>query len=240
MPMMHGLSYVTREPARTDAADAPVLLLLHGFATYENHLLDLTQGFDPRLSVVAVRAPLRIGPGAYRWFYFDLVPGEAPRINADEEAQSLRTLTAFVEALAARHAPKRLYLLGHSQGGTMALSIALTRPSLIAGCANVNGRILPKIAAALPPPEALTGLPFFMGHGTENPIVPIAVGRRMRARLEELGVDLTHREYPIGHEISAEALADVSEWLSAKLDEEGRSAGRSGTRRSSSHGRVPA
>lgn len=224
MRTMNGLSYATREPERESAGGAPVLVLLHGFATYENHLLEPALGFDPRLSIVAVRAPLRIGPGAYRWFHFDRVPGDAPRIVEEEEGRSLQALTAFLEALAAERAPGRLYLLGHSQGGTMALSVTLTRPGLIAGCANVNGRILPRIAASVPAPGALAGLPFFMGHGTENPIVPIAVGRRMRAFLHDRGADVAHREYPIGHEISAEALADASHWLTARLDADERAA----------------
>jgi predicted esterase len=29
---------------------------------------------------------------------------------------------------------------------------------------------------------------------------------------------LTYHEYPIGHEVSQESLADVSSWLSAQLD----------------------
>jgi phospholipase/carboxylesterase len=219
---MQGLSYVAREPRDGNARHRPTLILLHGFALYERHLLDLTQGFDPRLHIVAVRAPHRIGPGAYRWYQFEPVAGGPSRIDAAEAVQSLMALAKFLDALTAEREPKGLYLLGHSQGGAMALSLALTRPRQIAGCANVNSRILPEISSTIPSREDLIGLPFFVGHGVEDPVIPIANGRATRKRLEELQVKLSYREYPVGHDITAHIMADVSDWLSARLDERER------------------
>jgi phospholipase/carboxylesterase len=44
-------------------------------------------------------------------------------------------------------------------------------------------------------------------------MVPIARARESRQRLTALGVALTHREYEMGHEISADALRDLVTWL---------------------------
>lgn len=221
----HGLSYVKREPKCGNTAHPPALILLHGYALYENHLFELAQGFDPRLLIVSVRAPIRIGPGSYRWFHFDYYgtiaqrPSGGPTINVDEEAKSLAALTAFLDGFAAERAPDRVYLLGHSQGGTMALSVALTRPWRISGCAQAHGRILPTALAALTDRKSLSGLPFFVGHGVDNPIVPITLGRATRRRLQDLQVNVSYREYPVGHEMTPDILADMSDWLSARLDE---------------------
>jgi phospholipase/carboxylesterase len=54
-------------------------------------------------------------------------------------------------------------------------------------------------------------------HGTRDQTLPIANGRASRDLLQGLPVDLTYREYPIAHEVSAESLADVAAWLSARL-----------------------
>jgi phospholipase/carboxylesterase len=221
----HGLCYLEREAQRETVGNPPVLILLHGFASYQNYLFDLTEGFDPRFHVVSVQAPIRMGPGAYRWFYFDYYgtiarrPNEGPTIDAEEEATSLAKLTQFLEGFAADRRPSRLYLLGHSQGGTMALSVALTRPELISGCAEVSGRILARARANMAAKDKLAGLPFFIGHGLDNPIVPIALGRATAQRLRDLQARLCYREYPLGHEITAEILADMSSWFTALLDE---------------------
>ena len=221
----HGLSYLEREPQRGTSGNPPALILLHGFASYQNYLFELTEGFDPRFQIVSVQAPLRMGPGAYRWFYFDYYetiarrPSEGPTINAGEEATSLTMLTGFLDGFMAERRPRRLYLLGHSQGGTMALSVALTRPELISGCAEVSGRILSRAVANITAKEKLVGLPFFIGHGVDNPIVPISLGRATGQRLKDLQASLCYREYPLGHEITAEVLADMSDWFSARLDE---------------------
>ncbi|MGK3992292.1 alpha/beta hydrolase [Sorangium sp. So ce1024] len=207
-----------RPPAEGGAQGAPLLLVLHGWGMYKGHLFELTRGLDPRLTIVAAQAPVRMGPGAYRWFDFERTPSSGPIINDREEEQSLATLLAFIDRLVSARAPAALYLLGHSQGATMALSVTLRRPARLAGCANVNGRLLKKRLAEVQSPNALEGLSFFCGHGVHNPIVPLALGRETRDHVQRLGAEVTYREYPIGHEITPEALSDVSAWLTGRLD----------------------
>lgn len=218
MPALE-LHTTERPPVGREFRGAPLLLLLHGWATYRGPLFELTQGFDARLGIVAAQAPVRMGPSAYRWFDFQRTPDSGPIINDIEEERSLASLLAFVDALVAEKAPSRLYLLGHSQGGTMALSVALRRPPKLAGCININGRLLQKRRVASEGATLLSGLSFFCGHGSNNDIVPLALGRATRQWLEGMGAEMTSREYPIGHEITPEALADASAWLSAKLQD---------------------
>jgi len=41
--------------------------------------------------------------------------------------------------------------------------------------------------------------------------------RAGRDRLQALGVDLTYREFPMGHSISMDSLALISAWLKEQL-----------------------
>ena len=100
----------------------------------------------------------------------------------------------------------------------MGLSIALTAPEKIDGCAQAHGRVLPKSVAALSDPAALAGMPFFIGHGVENPIVPIKLGRATRDQLISLKADVSYREYALGHEMTPAIVADASRWLTGQLD----------------------
>lgn len=58
-------------------------------------------------------------------------------------------------------------------------------------------------------------------HGTSDGVLPINNGWDSQKTLAALPVDLLYREYPMGHEVSRESLADVTSWLSGRLDDAG-------------------
>ncbi|MCR6480883.1 alpha/beta fold hydrolase [Variovorax sp. ZS18.2.2] len=212
------LLQVARESSLGRQTNVPLLVLLHGFASYEQHLFRHEALFDPRFAVVAPRAPLRIGPGAHRWFYFERTP-DGPIVSEDEETHSLKTLLAYLDALAVERAPSAMYILGHSQGGTMALSVLLSKPRLIQGLVNINGRALSRVVPSEDSRKALAGMKLLEYHGIDNPIVPLPMARATRDRLKKFGVEIDYRERPgIGHGFTAEILNESSEWLSGLLD----------------------
>lgn len=155
----------------------------------------------------------------YGWFHVVLDP-VAPVINADEAEHSRQLLLEFIDETvqAYRVNPRRVYLLGFSQGAIIGLSVALTRPDKLAGLVAMSGRILPEVLPRVAPVEALRGLSIMVVHGTEDPVLPIHHARQTRDRLTALPVAFTYREYPIGHYVSDESLADVVAWLRQQLD----------------------
>ena len=84
--------------------------------------------------------------------------------------------------------------------------------------ATPSGRLLLEALADRAPDEALRGLPILLQRGLYDQVLPIQHGQAARAALESLPVELDYREYPIGHEVSQQSLADAVEWLSARLD----------------------
>lgn len=223
MPLAHEvtdpfalLPFLRREPREGTAGPSPVLVLLHGHGKFRNHLFDLTGGVNPRLTVLGVQAPVRMGPGAYRWFDYTYAVDGTVTISAAEEASSYVVLVEFLEALVEAGGDK-IYLLGHSQGGMMALSVALARPDLVTGCAVLNARVLPQALKRMTDRQVRRP-PVFIGHGIEDETVPINRGRTTRDILARLGAGYFYREYPAGHDITPAMLADVSAWLTDQLD----------------------
>jgi len=53
--------------------------------------------------------------------------------------------------------------------------------------------------------------------GQYDPVLPVHHGRAARDQLATLPVDLTYREYAMGHEVTPESLADVVAWLQERL-----------------------
>jgi phospholipase/carboxylesterase len=217
LPLVH----LVRQP-EIEANTPPLLLLLHGIGSNEHDLYGLAPFLDQRFLIISVRAPLTLGPGSYAWFDVDFTP-QGMVINPEQAEASRKTLITFLqEAVTAYGAdPERIYLMGFSQGAIMSASVALTRPELVAGVVLMSGRILPEIQPLIASNEELSGLPFLVVHGTADMVLPISHGRASRELLSSLPVDLTYHEYPMGHEVNQESLADVTTWLTEQLDKAG-------------------
>jgi phospholipase/carboxylesterase len=111
----------------------------------------------------------------------------------------------------------RLYLGGFSMGAAMSATLTLLFPDRIAGALVLSGYV--PAEAGLPfKLDALDRHPIFEAHGIRDEVIPVEWGRRSRDYLAGTAVDLTYREYPMGHEISPTELRDVSFWLSQTLD----------------------
>lgn len=217
------LSIIHRvRPARAAAAGAPLLLLLHGIGSNEDDLHGLTPYLDERFVIVSARAPLTLGPMSYGWFNIEYTPSGLVADLA-QAAESYRLLLKFIDELIEQYQPSngQVYLLGFSQGAMMSLYIALSDPAKVAGVVALSGRLPAPVLDHLAAPAALRDLPVLVTHGTLDPVIPIVFARETRARLEELPLALTYREYEMGHEVSMESLADVRAWLGARLGESG-------------------
>ncbi len=193
---------------------APALLMLHGRGADELDLLGLADSLDPRLLVVSARAPARLGFG-YHWY--DLL--DIGRPEPRSFVRSLELLKRFAGELGELYGadPARLYLLGFSQGAMMSGSLTVLHPQLVAGTVMLSG-YLPLAAGLDTDPAKLKGQPFYVAHGTQDPVIPVSFGREAREYLRSVGADLTYSEYPMGHQIALEELEDVSAWLTSRLD----------------------
>src|SRR5262245_61403819 len=213
------LVHLVRRPERADAAP-PLLILLHGIGSNEEDLMGLEPYLDERFVVVSARAPHPYSWGGYAWFEIEWLPNGIAIDRAQAE-QSRDVLVRFIgEAVAAYGAdPARVYLMGFSQGAMMGGWVALARPELVAGAALMSGRIPEEVRAEIADPAKLAGKPFLVVHGTYDQVLPIQNGRASRDLLQRLPVELTYREYPMAHEVSAQSLAEVVAWLAARLDD---------------------
>ena len=217
----HGgaLSYEFVPARRASVEKPPLLVLLHGGNSNEGDLLGLVPYLDERLQIVSARAPNRIEAGAYSWFRTTFTAG-GPVVHEGQEGESRKALAALIDEVIVRHAAdaERVYLLGFSQGATLALSFALTVPDQVAGLIAIGCRLLREVLPTIAPVERIAGLPIFLAHGIHDDVVPIGRARATREFLGGLGVDLTYREYSTGHRIPPETLTEGAVWLTQRLD----------------------
>ncbi len=212
------LTHLVQQP-RVTSDKPPLLILLHGVGSNELDLFGLAPYLDPRFLILSGRGPLTLARGRYAWFMVEW--GEnRPIANPEQAEWSRQRIVEFIpQAVDAYHADARsVYLMGFSQGGIMSASVMLTQPELLAGVAALSSRILPQVRQQSVPPERLDGFPVLLQHGALDQVLSIEYGRDARDYLESLPVDLTYREYEMGHEITEESLRDLATWLSAQLD----------------------
>lgn len=197
----------------------PLLVLLHGYGANEDDLFSLAPYLDERFLVASPRAPISLRGMGYGWFNLGFTP-QGVAVNPAEIEAARQTLRKFIGEIVEAYQcdPKAVYLAGFSQGAMMALAVGLAFPGAAAAIVAMSGRVLPQTLEQIADKNTLTGLPVFVAHGTRDGVVPISHAHETRARLAELPVDLTYREYQMAHEISAESLEDVTEWLRARLD----------------------
>lgn len=198
--------------AQADAADAPLMVLMHGRGANRFDLLGLAEYMPRTANLVFPEAPHAAaqwgyGPGS-AWYRF--LGRNTPEPESFEH--SLREL----EALIASFNAKTVVLGGFSQGGTMGIAYALSHPGAIRGVLNFSGFLAnhPRVVANR---HNVDKTSFFWGHGKQDGSIPFELGVEGRAALRAAGADLEAHDYDIGHWIDAQELNDAVAWLGRVL-----------------------
>lgn len=203
------------QPGVANPGPHPAVILLHGRGTNENDLLGLASYLDPRFFIASVRAPFAFPYGGHTWY--DIVEVGTPDENQFRESYQ-RLIQCILDIRQAYPLdPERLFLLGFSMGSVMSFAVSLTRPDLIRGIVAHSGYVPEHIAQQFQL-TSLGNLSVFIGHGTQDPVIPVTFARRAKEFLAPTQANLTYKEYPIPHTISEESLADFSLWLQRRLD----------------------
>ena len=200
-----------RSGPRDAPAGATVAVLLHGRGSDKHDL----QGLRPHLPedwvLITPQAPFSAaawgyGSGGGAWYRYK----EQDEVWVDTLRESLSRLDSFYAELPGLLGfdPARLVMGGFSQGGTVSLAYALSRPGSVAAALNFSGFLAAAIEldeTGAAPPQT----PLFWGHGVADPAIPFTLAEKGRERLRRAGASLVVRDYRIGHWIAEEEVADA-------------------------------
>ncbi len=101
---------------------------------------------------------------------------------------------------------QKTILAGFSQGGAMALDVGLQLP--LGGLCSLSGYL-----HSHPAPNQNDYPPLSIVHGTQDTVVPIKAAQMARDELMAVGVNVNYRELNMGHEINAETIAILREFI---------------------------
>lgn len=195
-----------------DGADR-LMFLFHGWSAEQHHLAAYVPLVDPdeRFTAVCPRAFHDLPPGdGASWYDRNADGPVAPSFLAAVDSLAAFT-TAEMES--AGIGPERCVLGGFSQGGFLALALALRAGAPRWGGVWAMCCGLPEVDGLTLEPAAGAGTPVLIQLGDRDAIIPPERGRAAADVLRDSGWDVTAVGYDMGHSQRIEMMIDAREWL---------------------------
>ncbi|MBN1394724.1 MAG: hypothetical protein JW959_06845 [Pirellulales bacterium] len=198
----------------------PLLVWLHGGGCDERQLQRIMPLVSMRNYVaVAPRGIALPEDGAGRREWCDWLQTEDHILHAEQ-----RVFECMESAAGKYHVcPERVFLAGFDRGGTMAMRIALGHPHRFAGALSLCGAF-PTGHAPFCNLVSARQLGFFLATSRASDKYPSAAVCADLRMIHAAGLSITLRQYPCGHELTAQMLADVDRWIIEQIAPTGGSA----------------
>lgn len=167
----------------------------------------------------ALMRPVTVNGGAVMRAWYDIIEISASR-SQDEAGirHSAGKVQALIDQEVARGIPaSKIILAGFSQGGAMALHVGLRYPQKLAGIMALSAYLLFPEQLQKEFSKANADTPVFIGHGTQDPVVPFMLGQAVRSVLEAGQWPVEWHSYPIPHSVSPAEIADIGHWMKGRF-----------------------
>lgn len=194
---------------------APVILLLHGYGSDENDLFSFAPQLPEKYLVISVKAPHPMQPFGNAWYEINFDGSNEKFNNTEQAIDSRQKIEKFIDEII-EHYPvdaHQITLLGFSQGAILSYALALSHPEKIKQVIALSGYIDDSMMTDNYRTNDFSALRFYCSHGTADQVIPIELARRTKPFLDELQVENTYSEFPIGHGVSPDNFSEFRSWL---------------------------
>ena len=214
------------EPIEIDTGEDPAwsLIFLHGLGADGHDFAPLPREMNLPVPVRFVlphapAVPVTINAGLSMPAWYDILTLDW---NGPEDAAGVRNSGRELQGLIQRETERgipshRVFVGGFSQGGSVALFTGLRHPDPLAGIIALSTWMPQPATFAEERAAANRSVPVFMAHGTYDPTVPMMFGARSRNQLRALDYDVQWNTYPMEHAVCPREIADLNDWLAARL-----------------------
>ncbi|MDY0781477.1 alpha/beta hydrolase [Tenacibaculum sp. IB213877] len=210
------LHYIKREP-KVATKNPPLLILLHGYGSNEQDLFSFAEELPDEFLIISAQAPYSIGYGGYAWYAinFDDVNGKFSDLTQARE--SIQKIASFIDEIKTKYNtnPDKTFLLGFSQGAILSYATSLQYPNkvqyVIALSGYINEELLPEDISK----DITTD--YYISHGTVDQVLPVDWARKAPKILENLGLESSYSEYPVGHGVAPQNFYHFKTWIQERL-----------------------
>lgn len=207
------------------AAPVGSVIWLHGLGAdghdFEPIVPELRLPADLPLRFVFPHAPVRpvtINGGMAMRAWYDIVSLDA---EGRADAAGVRESTCLLEGLVEREQERgvdagRIVVAGFSQGGAIAINVALHAERRLAGLMALSTYIA--LPGEIEESAGSRELPVFAAHGSFDPMIPIQWGRASADKLIDSGFNVEWHDYPMAHAVCPQEIQDIRDWLVRVFD----------------------
>ena len=212
------LEFLVREP-KIASEKAPVIILLHGYGSDENDLFSFAEELPEELLVISAKAPYQMQPYGNAWYaiHWDNNDG---KFSDDKQAIASRDIIVkFIDEIIENYSvdPKRINILGFSQGSILSYAVALSYPEKIKNIVALSGYVNQGIIKEGMSNKDYSHLSFYCSHGSADQVIPVEWARKTKPILDSLNIENTYSEFPVGHGVAPQNFYELKEWLKSKL-----------------------
>ncbi len=197
----------------------PTIVAMHGWGSNALDLIGLAPYIaGGRCLTLCPQGPVEVEIGAVNGCgWYQLRIGAPPDMEAMGRAAD--RLMRFVDAALERYPVDRrkLIVIGFSQGGVMAYNLAIRHPERFAALVALSTWFPEELAEHAGNRDALAQLPTLVQHGRADDMIDVAKARQSIEHLRAFKMPLTYREYDGAHEVTADAIRDLSAFLMEKV-----------------------
>lgn len=208
------LNYLIREP-KILLEKNPILILLHGYGSNEEDLFSFASELPEEYYIISVRAPYDMMYGSYAWYAINFDADENKFSDIAQAQQSRDLIANFIDELIENYPidSKKVTLIGFSQGCILSYAVALSYPEKIQRVVAMSGYFNAEIAVEGFAQNDFSNLKIFASHGSVDQVVPVDWARKAAPALQQLGIDIVYKEYPVGHGVAPQNFFDFRNWL---------------------------
>ena len=208
------LHHLVKEP-KVKLDKNPAIILLHGYGSNEEDLFSFATELPDEYYVISARAPYDMMYGSYAWYAINFDADENKFSDLDQARSSRDLIVEFIDECVSKYAidAEKVTLIGFSQGAILSSAVALSYPEKVNRVVALSGYLNTEIATEDYLKNNITKVKFFVSHGTVDQVIPVDWARKTKPVLENLGIDVVYKEYPIGHGVSPQNFYDLRDWL---------------------------
>ena len=208
--------------AQTGENPVATIIIMHGLGADGRDFLPIAVQLDLS-SVGPVRflfpnapvMPVTINGGYEMPAWYDILAADLVR---REDEAGLRHSQASIEELLTHEKKRgmpasRIVVAGFSQGCAMALMVGLRHTEKLAGIVGMSGYLPLADTTDAERSAASQSAPIFLGHGTQDGVVPMARATASRDALTAMGYSVDWHAYPMEHSVCPQEIQDLQAWL---------------------------
>jgi predicted esterase len=195
----------------------PLIVGLHGYGASPENFSRLWERFPEHSAILAVpQAPYAMPQGTelgYSW----LPPlDDAGPLGRQALQLTEQYICDTVAELQRRYNVSQVYLLGFSQGCALTYDTGLRHPELVDGLICFAGWLAPEwIRPGML--DSASGLPVFIGQGTQDRIIDPKESEAARDLLAQHGFDVTYFTFAGEHRVPLEAVEAAWAWIQEQM-----------------------